>query len=629
MSKSHALEFSAQFTQEHFPDELLECYIPLELLAQNDHSQTFLMKEKHGDRQFVAKKYETQNACIEEEILSHLSHEGLPVFIQKFKTQDHVYILRTYIPGLPLDKYAERPLSEAEAVKIVQKLCDVLSYLHGQPTPVIHRDIKPSNIIIEPETGKLTLIDFGIARKYSKGATNDTVYMGTQRFSPPEQYGFMQTDKRADIYALGVVLCWLLTGDSDVAASIDGIHCAALRKIIKHCTAFDPEKRYTNVLHVKRDLKHYNGKFKSKAVVAAIALCAALVLFAGGFITGRYTETNVPLFDSFFKKEMVSSEFVVFYDPVLEERVREKMHRPDGDITFAEANKVTRLDLSCSDPGVPEEEKIKDISALAHFKNLSSLSLDWNNISDITPLAGLKNLHTLFLSGNGNIADFSPLQGLTNMKDIMLVGCPITNNNIQVCGHMTDLESLWVESTQLNDISIVSNFPNLNKLVLKNCRIRDISPVAGLTNLRMLTLEKNPVIDLTPLAKLKNLEVLYLWGNWGISDFSPLAELTLMRDLYLYGCENINDTSIGFITDMTLLEILRIEGSPELKDIHFVSDLPHLYKLVLTDCNVSDVSPIAGLKNIKSLTLKDNPITDFSPLKDIYPNLEEKDFYLE
>jgi len=121
---------------------------------------------------------------------------------------------------------------------------------------------------------------------------------------------------------------------------------------------------------------------------------------------------------------------------------------------------------------------------------------------------------------------------------------------------------------------------------------------------------------------------LYLEGNDQLVEFSPLAGLTNMKDLKFSsnGGLGLNDASIGFMADMTQMEMLRIKGAPELSDISLVAHFPNLYLLELDNCNIRDVSPIAGLMNLKILYLQGNPITDFSPLKGIYANLEEKDF---
>lgn len=77
--------------------------------------------------------------------------------------------------------------------------------------PVIFRDLKPSNIMVTPK-GKIKLIDFGIARHFKAGSSVDTSAYGSAGYAPPEQYGENQTDARSDIYALGAVLHFLLTG---------------------------------------------------------------------------------------------------------------------------------------------------------------------------------------------------------------------------------------------------------------------------------------------------------------------------------------------------------------------------------------------------------------------------------
>lgn len=87
--------------------------------------------------------------------------------------------------------------------------------------PVIHRDLKPSNIIVSgvryaADAGmtfsSLVIIDLGIARVWRDGADADTVKFGTRSYAPPEQFGFGQTSVRSDIYALGALLFFCLTG---------------------------------------------------------------------------------------------------------------------------------------------------------------------------------------------------------------------------------------------------------------------------------------------------------------------------------------------------------------------------------------------------------------------------------
>lgn len=122
----------------------------------------------------------------------------------------------------------------------VKELCSVLEFLHGKD--IIHRDIKPSNISLAND-GHIRLIDFDAARMPKEDLEQDTRLLGTRGYAPPEQYGFAQTDARADIYSLGVTLEQLLG---------DKAHKKRYKRIIGKCTNLNPDKRYQSARQVKR-----------------------------------------------------------------------------------------------------------------------------------------------------------------------------------------------------------------------------------------------------------------------------------------------------------------------------------------------------------------------------------------
>lgn len=182
--------------------------------------------------------------------------------------------------------------------------------------------------------------------------------------------------------------------------------------------------------------------------------------------------------------------------------------------------------------------------------------------------------------------------------------------------------------------------------------IRDISALKYFKNLKVLDISLNNISDISPVAVMKKLEAFYsMNGNSSITDFSPLAGLTAMLDLSILHGENINDSNIGFIKDMTLMEMIWISDAPDLTDISIVASFKNLRRLNVNNTGVSDMSPVKGLvtlmemdlsgskisdvsplkdlTNLKKLLLEGCPIKEYSPLKDIYPHLEEKDFKLE
>src|SRR5260221_1788605 len=111
-------------------------------------------------------------------------------------------------------------------------LCAVFYYLLAQPPPIIFRDIKPANII-STRSGRICLIDFGIARLYRPG-WKDTGPLGTPGYAAPEQYGRRaHTTPQTDIYGLGATLQTLLTGKEPLEITQDGIPPKRARAIPK------------------------------------------------------------------------------------------------------------------------------------------------------------------------------------------------------------------------------------------------------------------------------------------------------------------------------------------------------------------------------------------------------------
>lgn len=280
------------------PGSISERFDVMEMLSKNDHGETYLLTRKEDGQKFVLKtfkKSETAAEPREAEILRELSHKGLPQFEAESETDNTLCTLREYALGLSLNQYVEKSegkLDNATAVNITMQLCDILTYLHSQPSPVIHRDVKPSNIIIDPSDNTVKLIDFGISRRYSKDAASDTTYYGTKEFSPPEQFGYAQTDSRTDIYALGVVLRYMLMGTLDGQPDDK-----RLTRIIDKCTAFSPDDRYKSAAAMKKDLSKCgdNRRFSTLKIIAlALALYAVFAIAVVGirFILFPQSEPN-------------------------------------------------------------------------------------------------------------------------------------------------------------------------------------------------------------------------------------------------------------------------------------------------------------------------------------------------
>ncbi|MBW7477599.1 serine/threonine protein kinase [Paenibacillus oenotherae] len=155
--------------------------------------------------------------CVEEaSLLMRLNHPRLPAIVDYYPPDDAgvEMLVMDYIDGATMQSYvqAQDGVIAVEAViGIGIQLCEALHYLHMQQPPIIHRDLKPSNVMIS-SSGHIRLIDFGIARRYKNYQQQDTVMLGTPGFAAPEQGGESQSDARTDIYGLGALLYYLLSG---------------------------------------------------------------------------------------------------------------------------------------------------------------------------------------------------------------------------------------------------------------------------------------------------------------------------------------------------------------------------------------------------------------------------------
>ena len=196
-------------------------------------------------------------------------YEHLPRIVDCRRVGDELCVVMEYIEGETLGALVGRLGATPDyACELFGALCDAVAELHAgfasageMAAPVIHRDLKPSNIIVSganytPDTGmtfsSLVIIDLGIARVWREGADADTVKFGTRPYAPPEQYGFGQTSVRSDVYALGALLFFCLTGADpkpgrnmreqceayDIPASLADVICMAM--------ALDPDKRFAS-----------------------------------------------------------------------------------------------------------------------------------------------------------------------------------------------------------------------------------------------------------------------------------------------------------------------------------------------------------------------------------------------
>lgn len=200
----------------------------------------------------------------EARLMGRLNHPAIVGVYDFGRTTDgQLYFVMEFVDGSDVQNMIAREgrLPPEHALAVTAHLCDALGYAHRHG--VVHRDIKPSNVLIDNE-GRVKVADFGLAKltnnSLNSGLTMTGMTMGTPDYVAPEtlMYG-SEVDGRADIYAVGVMLYQMLTGDiprgmfkmpSQKFQSIDPRFDGIVRRALEH----DREERYQSSNELRRDL---------------------------------------------------------------------------------------------------------------------------------------------------------------------------------------------------------------------------------------------------------------------------------------------------------------------------------------------------------------------------------------
>ncbi len=160
----------------------------------------------------------------EAETAAQLNHPNIVPIYTVEERENLVYFVMAYIKGDNLGQRLQQhgPMPPVEVRRILREVADALAYAHHRN--VIHRDIKPDNIIIDEETGRAMVTDFGIARALTDSGdsrlTATGMAIGTPAYMSPEQSaGDQAIDGRSDLYSLGVVGYQMLCGQPPFVAS--------------------------------------------------------------------------------------------------------------------------------------------------------------------------------------------------------------------------------------------------------------------------------------------------------------------------------------------------------------------------------------------------------------------------
>ena len=242
-------------------------YAVMGMIGKGGFSVVYRVRDIQTGIEYAMKNYFSSNSGDKQKLLEGLerelnvlkntSHPNLPKIYDLIKEEGNFFLIMEIVKGENLKSIVDRKghLKKKEIKHVMVQVGSALYYLHSLEPPIVYRDLKPSNIVME-ENGIVKLVDFGIAKRYSKEIELSERAFGSRGFAAPEQFGdskglsIYNTDTRTDVYGIGTTLYYLKTGKVYVEGVWSKRLGFKLKRIIKKCTRRNPNQRYQSMIEL-------------------------------------------------------------------------------------------------------------------------------------------------------------------------------------------------------------------------------------------------------------------------------------------------------------------------------------------------------------------------------------------
>ena len=253
-------------------------------LGRGAQSVVYLARDPHLQREVAIKTLhfsspdpqQNHQLLAEARTVSPLRHANIVPIFEAGEEQGDVYLVFEYVPGKNLGDYlrANGPLTPVKAIAIINPVLDAIAHAHA--AGIIHRDLKPSNILID-DGGVPRVMDFGIAARGEALSNDGECFMGTPAYMAPEYITRRESSERTDLFATGLVLYEMLTGQraagngkvqdimhrisqTDIrlpAAGTGPTLDDALASLLYKAIARDPQQRFASAAQMREALADY------------------------------------------------------------------------------------------------------------------------------------------------------------------------------------------------------------------------------------------------------------------------------------------------------------------------------------------------------------------------------------
>lgn len=226
------------------------------VIKAKKHNRSYAIKTYIRDEHGPQADIQQQLFHYEAEILRQVNHARIPKYLERFTFEQNEYLVQEYVDGEPLSSMLLKGhlFSEREIIGLIGQLLEILGYLHQKN--IVHRDLRLGNLLVSH--GRLYVVDFGLARKFSGGCNADVLPEPVPRNCSPAYLALRrEISPRSDLYGTAMVALDLMGNwfaqepDTLCAYPTSESFRFFLKKLLKACggfvTAFDALAELKNI----------------------------------------------------------------------------------------------------------------------------------------------------------------------------------------------------------------------------------------------------------------------------------------------------------------------------------------------------------------------------------------------